>query len=322
MEGFMVGIAAWTLIGLAGCVAQDGTTKEQAATTPAVQPTAKADEPAKVTPVGEFASADALLVALESADKDMKSLSCDLLWSKEFYLGGDTHTRTGKLFFVDERVGAAPAKEGAPAVERRRKFAVQIEAMKMQGGKDAKDARLDQARVDYVFDGKLLVERKPNEKRILRHQLGNKVGADPLKIGEGPIPLPIGQKREDILSRFNVELLPPETDLVSKDADPEDDVVKLVQAKATGCVQLKLVPKPEHERECTFKEARLWFKRMPGVDGAPGRLLPQMARAKDKQDNTDTVLLIGVKVNVEVTSAFDTSVPKGWEEQVLGGGAN
>ena len=112
----MIGIAAWTLIGLAGCVAQDGTTKEQAATTPAVQPTAKADEPAKVTPVGEFASADALLVALESADKDMKSLSCDLLWSKEFYLGGDTHTRTGKLFFVDERVGAAPAKEGAPVV--------------------------------------------------------------------------------------------------------------------------------------------------------------------------------------------------------------
>lgn len=322
MEGRMVGIAAWTLIGLAGCVAQNGTTKESAVPTPATQPAAKADEPAKATAVGEFASADALLVALESADKDMKSLSCDLLWSKEFYLGGDTHTRTGKLFFVDERVGAAPAKEGAPAVERRRKFAVQIEAMKMQGGKDAKDARLDQARVDYVFDGKLLVERKPNEKRILRHQLGNKVGADPLKIGEGPIPLPIGQKREDILSRFNVELLPPETDLVSKDADPEDDVVKLVQAKATGCVQLKLVPKPEHERECTFKEARLWFKRMPGVDGAPRRLLPQMARAKDKQDNTDTVLLIGVKVNVEVTSAFDTSVPKGWEEQVLGGGAN
>lgn len=311
----MVGIAAWTLIGLAGCVAQNGTAP--ASPGPAAKPTEQA-----AAPVGEFASADALLVALENADKDMKSLSCDLLWSKEFYLGGDTHTRTGKLFFVDARVGAAPAKEGAPEAEKRRKFAVQIEAMKMQGGKDAKDARLDQARVDVVFDGKLLVERKPNEKRILRHQLGNKMGADPLKIGEGPIPLPIGQKREDILSRFNVELLPPETDLVSKDADPEDDVVKLVQAKATGCVQLKLVPKPEHERECTFKEARLWFKRMPGVDGAPGRLLPQMARAKDKQDNTDTVLLIGVKVNVEVTSAFDTSVPKGWEEQVLGGGAN
>lgn len=315
----MIGVAAWTVIGLAGCVAQDSATKEQAVPTPAVQPTVRTDEAAKEKAVGEFASADELLAALESADKDMKSLSCDLLWSKEFYLGGDTHTRTGKLFFVDERVGAAPVKEGA-AAEKRRKFAVQIEAMKMQGGDDTKGARLNQARVDYVFDGRTLVERKPDEKRILKHQLGSKAGADPLKIGEGPIPLPIGQKREDILSRFNVELLPAETDLVPKDADLEDDVVKLVQAKATGCVQLKLTPKAEHERECTFKEARLWFKRMPGVGDQPGRLLPQMARAKDKQDNTDTVLLIGVKVNVEVTSAFDTSVPKGWEEQVLGGG--
>ncbi len=311
----MIGVTAWTLIGLAGCVAQNG-----APSTPEPAATTKSDASTATKPVGEFASADALLIALESADKDMKSLACDLLWSKEFYLGGDTHTRTGKLFFVDERVGAAPAREGAPAAEKRRKFAVQIEAMKMQGGKDAKDARLDQSRVDYVFDGKVLVERKPNEKRILRHQLGGKAGADPLKIGEGPIPLPIGQKREDILARFDVELLPAEADLVSKDADPDDDVVKLVRAKANGCVQLKLTPKAEHAKECTFKEARLWFKRMPAVGDAPGRLLPQMARAKDKQDNTDTVLLIGVKVNVEVTSAFDTAVPKGWEEQILGGG--
>ena len=66
----MIGVAAWTLIGMAGCVAQNGKTPNEAPAAqptvqPSGQPSGKAGEAQKTTAVGEFASADALLVALE-----------------------------------------------------------------------------------------------------------------------------------------------------------------------------------------------------------------------------------------------------------------
>lgn len=285
-----------------------------------------------VTPqkVGEFATADDLLKALETADTDLKSLTSELLWTKEFFLGGDTHTRKGKLAFVDARRAVA-AKAGEKPVEKskegtaeavkpegRRQFAVTIEATEIKGGGNNDSARLERDTVEWVFNGFDLVERRFGEKMVVRHTMGN-AKADPLKIGEGPIPLPVGQRREDILARFTVELLPPEKDLVGADEDTKDAAVVMRTQVAKDCVQLKLIPKPEHARECSFKEARLWYRRS-GVDGKEGRLLPRMARAVNKQDDVDTVMLINVQVNTDVARVFDASVPEGWQEQVLGGG--
>lgn len=289
------------------------------------------EPPAQVSPAStssapEFATADDLLRALETADRDLKSLSCELLWTKDFLLGGDSQTRKGKLFFVDQREAATPKGSPKPGSAKdsaapepsagRRKFAVKIEATVTQGSVEG-EGRLDRRLQEYVFDGLSLIERFPEEKRTIRHQLQAKANADPLRIGEGPIPLPVGQNREDILARFNVELLSAEQDLVPKDVDQTDPAAQRLKVFAKGCVQLKLVPKPEYEKECTFKQARLWYKR---TDGAGGALLPRMARAIDKQDNTDTVMLSDVQVNGPVGEVFDTSVPEGWDVQVMGAG--
>jgi hypothetical protein len=41
-----------------------------------------------------------------------------------------------------------------------------------------------------------------------------------------------------------------------------------------------------------------------------------MARAVDKQDNTDTVMLIDpMKVNAAVDEVFDTKLPADWKQQ-------
>lgn len=303
--GVLAGVAAIQL--LPACLAQTPPRTEQAPapSTPAVPP-------------AEFATADDLLKALETADADLKTLSSELLWTKDFFLGGDSQTRKGHLHFVDERNSAkaksaqSPANDKPEAPDGLRKFAIKVEATVTQGSNKG-EGRLDKRVQEYVFDGVVLVERYPAEKRIIKHQLQAKVGADPLKIGEGPIPLPVGQKRADILERFNVELLAADKDLVPHDMDKADAAAQRLLLVSKGCVQLKLVPKPEFEKECTFKQARLWYRRDEN-----GRLLPRMARAVDKQDNTDTVMLTGVEVNGPVSDVFDTNVPPGWEVQIMG----
>lgn len=295
--------------GLGACAAQTVPSGDHvAASTPGA--------PAKA----EFATADDLLKALESADADLKTLSSDLLWTKDFFLGGDSQTRKGKLHFADSRdtskatASQAPTSNNPDAPSGLRKFAIKVEATVTQGSVKG-EGRLDERVQEYVFDGVTLIERFPAEQRIIKHQLQTRVGADPLKIGEGPIPLPVGQKRADILERFSVELLAADKDLVPEDMDKADAAAQRLLLVSKGCVQLKLVPKPEYEKECTFKQARLWYRR-----DESGRLLPRMARAVDKQDNTDTVMLTGVEVNGAVSDVFDTNVPPGWDVQVLGAG--
>lgn len=310
--------------------------KEPAPASPAATPAAGQSNAAKTprAPVAGFEDADALLRALETADTDLRTLSSELLWIKEFFLGGDTHTRMCKLFFVDERVPANavpkapandPARKGAAGKAEdenhvqagKRKFAVKIESVAManKGGNQQRVVRDVQ---EFIFDGAALVERFPAEKRLVRHQLG-RAGSDPLKIGEGPIPLPVGQKREDILARFTVELLPAEQGLVPEGSDPNDPEVQQLLGLVKGSAQLKLIPKPEFERECAFKEARLWYRRS-AVPAENGRLLPRMARAVNKQDDVDTVVLVDVVVNAPVNEVFNAAVPEGWQEQVIGAG--
>ena len=73
---------------------------------------------------------------------------------------------------------------------------------------------------DYDHEGKRLVRRRivePGDRR------------DPLRLGEGPIPIPIGQRKSDILGSFDVSLA---------DAVPER-----LARKRDGVVGVRLVPK-------------------------------------------------------------------------------
>ncbi len=260
---------------------------------------APAGPPAPSAPAGgsEFATAEDLLGALESADADLRSLSCQLLWTKTFDLGEDRHTRNGRLYYVDSR---KEAPSGGT-----RKFAIHIDETIIGERKETKKEQ-------YVFDGARLVERHPDDKRLVVYELKSEGQAyDPLKIGEGPIPLPIGQKRADILARFDVELLAPEKDLGGAD---EADTARLV-AFVQGAYQLRLTPKADQQASMNFTEIRLWYKRGTR-GGGDAHLLPRMARTVDRKKDVDLVQLVGVKTNQKVDETFDATAPKGWEVQV------
>ncbi len=65
----------------------------------------------------------------------------------------------------------------------------------------------------FIFDGEWLTTAKENGKTIEREQIvrpGEK--SEFYKLGEGPFPLPFGQKKADVLEHFYVQLAPPGQD--------------------------------------------------------------------------------------------------------------
>ncbi len=252
-------------------------------------------------PIGGFSNADQLLEALETADEDLRALSADIRYTRDFAVAGDTQVRLGKLWFQD---ATDKAEKDAP---RKRRFAILFESLAF-GDRSEKKTQM------YNFDGEWLVERYPEEKRMVKRQVvGPGERFDPLRIGEGPLPIPIGQRKADILARYDATLLPPEDGFEEMPAARMADLTKMAQ----GCVQLLLKPRPERAESDDFKEIRLWYMARVGADGKPGRLLPRLAKTLNRADDTSIVELIRVKVNDQVQldpAVFDTKTPAtGWE---------
>lgn len=254
-------------------------------------PIVKAPEPKKPF-AGEIKSADDLLRALETADADLKTLQSQIIYSKVWSDGSDRHVRVGKVAFSDERTPSGGA----------RKFAVLFEKLRV-GDRETNEPK------EYVFDGQTLIERLANDKKInvlLRLKPGQT--ADPLRIGEGPVPIPVGQDRSDILARYEATLLPPTQDLQGEDAEETKQLHSLVE----GALQLKLTPKQPNDK---YKEIRLWYRRGTKQNGDP-QLLPRMARAVLRNDDVDLVRLFDVKTNTDADEkSFKTATPDGWQVQ-------
>lgn len=62
---------------------------------------------------------------------------------------------------------------------------------------------------DILIDGRWLIDSDGKNRRFVKQELvppGKTY--NPFKLGQGPLPLPIGQPKEDILARFTVTLIP------------------------------------------------------------------------------------------------------------------
>lgn len=246
------------------------------------------DAPAKgLAPQGHFATAEALLDALETADIDLRRLSAEIMYDRTFALAGDRQIRVGELNFV-----SGEKRQG-------RKFAVRFDTLIIG------DSRRDEVK-QYIFDGQWLVEKTPGEKRFVKRQIvppGQNF--DPLRVGEGFMPIPIGQRKADILKRYVATLAPLDEGL--EDAE----LKKFVK----DCTQLKLTPRPDLAEEDQFSEIRLWY-----LGGhSDEKLLPRLARAVNIAEDVSLVRLINVKTGDEAVlkdGAMDTTTPaaaEGWE---------
>ncbi|HVU62491.1 MAG TPA: hypothetical protein VHC70_00845 [Phycisphaerales bacterium] len=282
-------------------------TPSPAPTQPAAPPAADPDQqfttttkvlpPAKVAPShwkpGQpIKDADDLLSALEHADITFRSLQADLRKVKMFgeLEGGGDLVYDGKVMFISEQPDARAGADAKP----RRMFQVDFLTSTADGVKRP-DNRT------FVFDGQWFVERQPDVRQIHKRQIvppGQTV--DPLAIGEGPFPIPIGQKRERILERFAATLLAP-------DDFPDAKKYNIDALKDT--YQLMLVPRPGSDEAQRYREVRIWYRKSD--------LLPRIARTVDRDDSINVITLMNIRLNQPLPSdAFDTSVPKGWDAQI------
>jgi hypothetical protein len=291
-----------------------------------------ASEP--TAPPAQIRTADDLLLALQFADKDLRTLRASVMFDKLNDALGDRQIRKGTLWFE-----AQPGAAASPSAPARRRFAVRFTSLQQ-------DDRLTQQDQHLIFDGEWFIEKNPAQRQFKKRQVvpaGQTI--DPLKIGEGPFPIPIGQKRAEILKRYSAELLPATADLRPQESDDAEQkqkelaglvhfvtrVVVNVKDPATGKVtaqetpavfhQLKLTLRPEYADQESLREVRLWYRELSSAEGATGgrMLLPRMARTVNRAGDVSVVQLTNVKVNQPVEAGvMDTSEPSeaGWEVTV------
>lgn len=238
-------------------------------------------------------SAERLLRALEDAGRDIHRLQAKVRYTRVQRLQGDRQVRQGTLYYKAE-----PA-QGGEDKPRNRAFAVYFDTLYV-------DRQKREDRQLWVFDGRWLIEKRPSQKQYIAREIAPPGASfDPLRLGEGPLPIPIGQRADEVLQRYDAELLEPTAGV---------DLEGGVAAYVANARQLRLVPKPSWKEEDDFREIRLWY----GKD----RLLPKLARTVDRQGDISLVQLVGVTVNPESFNrqgVFDISRPPedaGWDVQI------
>jgi len=266
--------------------AQDPKTPPAPAKQPVPDKPADAVKGPKAPEPGEIKTAEDLLARLETADKDLRTLSAVIKYDlvAGAIEGGYRTSRRGTLDFTNRRT------EGG---EPNGSFAVRFTQL-------ITDRKVREEDQTFIYHDGVAVERLGKDKQITRFKLSGKDRkVNLLKIGEGPFPIPFGQKSADILARFDVQLLPA-TDGIP--AERHGDVLY------EDGYQLRLVPKANVKAAKEFTEARMWFTRE--------NLTPFMARTTKQDGGSEELMLINIRRNEPIEDkVFDTTTPSGWSEE-------
>lgn len=251
-----------------------------------------------------------LLDHLERRDEDLSRLTAEVQYTRFQSLQGDTQTRIGMLYYLRHAPGAGGA-EGGGRVER--EFAVDFTRLIV-------DQRVREERTMWVFDGEWLVEKDYQTRQFIRRRIAAPgADIDPLRLGSGSgtIPLPIGQRREDVERFFVPELVgaldglvPGPDDLDDTDAAFRDFVRRMGSDRGVeGVHQLKLTPREGTEAAEDYRVIRLWYQK--------GSLLPMMSRAIDRKGDISTVQLAKVNTEAEIPAGVTSTEPpardEGWD---------
>jgi hypothetical protein len=217
----------------------------------------------------------AILRRLESAGRADRVAAVE--HTSESLIMGDVEHRTGKVYYQ-----AADAEAETPA-----RFRISFRTLRQGDGPKVLNP------VDYAFDGEWFTVRKPKIKQMIRYQVaapGRK--ADPLRLGRGPFPVPLGQRAEEVVEVFKVTRKPP-----GKKAPENAD-------------RLKLTTRPRHRRGLNLLWLEMWVDRKTG--------LPVKIVAEDKSEYVTTVVFSDFE-SPEAFPAKTFHLPKppvGWTYRV------
>jgi len=229
-----------------------------------------------------FASSDALLEALERATDGLRDFRAAVIYDRTDAITGDRERRTGRIVLEQ------PQGDGT-----KRRFGIAFDQFIDASGHASPQVQR------FAFGDGWLSEFDDARKQCIERQLvpeGTRL--DPLRLGEGPMPLPVGQRAEDVRRRFTVSLAPA----------PDAALLKRLE----GVQGLVLVPKPGSGVDEDFTEVRVWYDLRT--------FAPVGVVATMKGGDVKTVLLREVRVNDGLDDAaramLDRAAPAGWQRDV------
>jgi hypothetical protein len=199
---------------------------------------------------------DAILDRQEKAGKDIKDLTTKVTHELYQIIPDDRQTKLGVVRYRAAQNGKDP------------KFMIQFDTLIHD------DLKLNQKEW-FCFDGRWFREiREHTKSAIDREVVAEGEKFDAFKLGEGPFPLPFGQKKSDILKDFDVTLAKPAKD------DPADTD------------HLVMVPKKDSRFVKKYKKVEFWIERK--------RNLPVRVVSYDTHSNIITADFNEIQINTGI----------------------
>jgi len=251
--------AAGIIAVLAACVAAQGQSKP--AETPKLDPLV-----------------DKILTRLEA--RQVNDLRAKLRWELTYAVEEDEpDIKLGEIWYKQEKPVA--------------KFLVHLKEKIVGNRKRELDEK-------HMFDGYWYVELQARTKIITRREIRRPGGpGNPFKIGEGPFPLPFGQKKADILREFEVTRVP------RRSNDPP----------ATD--HLKLAPRPGTHTGETYKVLDFWVANQGAHAGLPIKVRTAKKDGTGEVNSYITITFEDIQLNTGFAGAiFKIEKPRGYEEDV------
>jgi len=266
MTFFSTGIAA--LVTLAACGVEQ---------TQSLQPTSR--------PTSAPMSSDpavALLDRLETAGNLLRDFRADITYYLWDSMLERREIRGGEIVYV------VSPDDGS------RRFAILVTSVSVGNRRNNQNKR-------YVFDGSWFVEIDQDNRMFTKRQIvapGERF--DPLTLGEGPFPLPVGQRRKDVLARFEVSVL---------EGTRHEVLARFLEGrKVEG---LKLVPRPSTPQAKEIAEVEIFY------DAAT--LLPVGIVLTETNGDRKTVMLRNIERNRGIDESklsIEEPDPKEWQIDV------
>lgn len=234
-------------------------------------------EPATPPPASAPDEAAALLKRLETAHAGVRDFQAKVIYESYDAVLERREIRTGKLVF--EKTGG------------RRRLGILFDRVIVGG-------RAQNRRKDWIFDGAWLIERDHAARLFLKRQIvppGEDF--DPLKLGEGPFPLPVGQAADEVMARFEVETL-----------EAPGDAALAGRMKDADTVGLLLRPRAGTDLAEDVERIEVFYDKKT--------LLPVGILVADRDQDVKTAALRDLEVNKGVDAALlevENPDPREWQ---------
>jgi hypothetical protein len=236
-------------------------------------------------PTSQPAASDpavALLDRLETAAEGLRDFSADVTYFIWDPMLQRREIRGGEILY-DVR-----PDDGS------RRFAILVTSVSIANRRDNQNKR-------YIFDGSWFVEIDYDNHMFTKRQIvapGERF--DPLKLGEGPFPLPVGQRRDDVLARFEASLL---------EGTQHKVLAKFLADKAVE--GLKLVPRPSTPQAREIADIEIFYD--------TATLLPLGIVLTEISGQRKTVMLRNLQRNQGIDESklsIEQPDPKQWQIDV------